>query len=175
MTHLFQAILLIVLLYGTPADAQQIEIVCHWGHEGENQLDTRAGTFTKDMISNPDTTVWLTLTWEQKQEVLSFADSIGFFQYPGMVPFDFEEVLVLVDSASGEYALQGSGWGRDPCEKLMLGIVTSEREYTVSWDDCMGPRHEMVEPLDDLVDMIVAMVMSNPEYRALPRPRGAYQ
>lgn len=166
LTRLIHALLLFVLLRAAPAYAQQIEIVCYTGHNGENQLDTRVGTFRLDRVTAPDTTTRLTLTRTEKLRVLSFADSIGFFDYP----HELTAVPVLVDSTYDMY----STYDIHPCGHSTLLISAGDRQNHVKWDNCTEPQDKRHKPLDELVRLIIDMVMEKPEYKALPRPIGGY-
>jgi hypothetical protein len=167
LTRLISISFALFLLHGVSIYSQVIEVVCHTGHNGENQLDTRAGTFRLDRVSAPDTTTQLTLTREEKLRVLSYADSIGFFDYP----HELTAVPVLVDSTYEIFQT----YVIHPCSHYMLLISAGDRQNQVTWDNCLEPQDKRHKPLDELVRMIIEMVMEKPAYKALPRPIGFYQ
>lgn len=167
MTHLIYVSLCMLLLLGMPTYSQPIDIICHTGHNGENQLDTRVGTFRLDRVTAPDTTTRLTLTQTEKLTILSYADSIGFFDYP----HELTAVPELVDSTYDMYRT----YDIQPCGHNTLLISAGDRQNHVKWDNCTEPQDERHKPLNELVRMIIDMVVAKPAYKALPGPIGGYQ
>jgi hypothetical protein len=173
LTRLILVSAALFLLLAASAHTQKIEIVCHFGYGGKNQLDTRTGTFTHDMVRGPDTTIILTLTQVEKLRILSYADSNGFFDFP-------PKLYAIPESGDstpepGESDIKPMFTIVSPCGHNSLLISVGDRQNQVNWDNCTEPQDPRHEPLDELVRMIREMVKAKQAYKTLPIPRGAYR
>jgi len=157
------------LLFGvcisTQAFGQDVQIVCHWGVDGKNKLDTKTGVYEHDMVIGDPEYTTIRFTDEENTQVMKVADSIGFFQMPHDVPY----VPRRVDSTLIGFDMV------QPCGTYFIKIVTETDSNWVAWNDCIEPLVERSEALDILLASVIRIVMDRPEYKALPRPRGAYQ
>jgi hypothetical protein len=135
------------------SSGSHIDVVFRFGVGPTNNLDTRRGQFTKDMIADPPITLNLTLTDDERHEVLTTAQRIGFFQLPRVISPDTSNCMVT------------------PCGKYYLRIIVDHLSHEVSWNNCAC--WEM-ESLRDLRLMIQKMIISKEAYKRSPKPKGAY-
>ena len=139
--------------------ASSIEIIYRWGFRYHNALNTRAGTITKDLISNGTVTVPFVLSTEQKRRVVQYADSIGFWELPTVITFP--DTLETIEQ-------------RSPHQKYLLVIRDGEKMNAVLWDtEVTNPiaERDLIKPLGDMIRQIV---VQSEEYRSLPKVEGGY-
>ena len=72
-----------------------IQIKANWCAD---HLDTRAGTCTKDLISDGDTTIALQFTYAERAHILDTARALGFFQLPHEVSVVSEMEIIGSDT-----------------------------------------------------------------------------
>lgn len=122
-----------------------------------NVLDGFSGTFTKDLVLDPDTTVVFRLSDEELWRILAKADSVGFFTFPDTVRAHPEMRRVP-----------------DPSPDV-LRLKVGDRDHTVVWYypiDSSWPRWESLLVLSGYIR---GLVESKEEYKTLPAPRGGYR
>jgi len=142
-----------------PRHAKDIEVLYCWGVGGRNRLDTISGTITKDLVADPAITVQFELSDQDRETIVQFADSIGFWRLPEVIsPPDTLEIIEMMT----------------PCSDHLLRISQRHRTKTVRWDTCyQNPcaERERVAPLGALVKRLVTEAE---EYGKLPKIRGGY-
>jgi hypothetical protein len=148
---------------GKPAipapSAETIEIICHYGIGGKNQLDTVKGTFTYDMVIDPPIVIQLALSEMERKEILNAALTAGFFSMPNILPLPEK---------------QGTDFCMGPCRTYYLSIKTPQYLNEVSLDNCRCAQQEEEKKLSNLVKLITSIIASKSEFKALPKPRAGY-
>ncbi len=139
--------------------AAAIEIVCHFGVGGKNQLDTVKGTFSYDMVIDPPIVIRLALSEPERKEILTAAITAGFFSMP--------EILPLPDSQSTDTCM-------GPCRTYYLSIKTAQYSNAVSLDNCYCARNAAEKKLENLLALITSIISAKPEFKALPKPKAGY-
>lgn len=134
------------------------ELVFSYGIGARNVLDTRRGTFTKDMILASPVTVELRLTDDELQRVARRLAAIDFFSYPRV--YETREDL--------------GGGVVTPSMTYRFAVTTAAGTKDVTWDDTTFNSDERAADLRGLARLLVGMIESKSEYQALPEPEGAY-
>jgi hypothetical protein len=134
-------------------------------------VDTFAGTVTKDMVPDPDTTIALTLTPEELESIRQEVIETRFFELPDTIlgsSLNVSGILTRIELRMGR-------------RSKTVTVRTS-----TDWDQALErwrirgrlPQNESTREqrlrVDALSRHVFALVKAHPEYRALPRPRGGY-
>jgi hypothetical protein len=131
-------------------------------------LDTFAGTITKDLIANPDTTVAANLTSGELETIRGKAVETRFFQLPD---------TLVETGGGGEWALQIKARMGRKIRTVTLREVRPEdippgASYR-EWDG--GPEAvDQERRFRALERAVIDIVRAKDEYKALPEPRGGY-
>ena len=132
-------------------DQQFIQIFFH--HAMHDELDTFNGTYTKDLIPGKVTTeMWLTT--RDQEILLTKAEAIGFFELPD---------TLNRESGIGEFPDFGA---------QTIRIKHGPRDKTVVWFETTRDKRRFV--VEDLRRLLIDIIRSKPEYKALPPAKGAY-
>lgn len=131
-----------------------IEIECHWGYQGRCILNTKAGTYQHDMVSDPSITIPLVLTAEEKTQILESALAMNFFSF-------IHHICTDRSVSSGAACFH-------------LRIETPERNNWIEWCNRIDEQSEEARKADKLIKMVIGIVESRSEFKALPRPKGMY-
>ncbi len=140
-----------------PAD---FNLIFRYGVGAKNELDTFAGTFTKDMIGDPSITIDLLLTEEELDRIYQKMAEVDFFAYP-------DEFSINV--APGE----------------PVGMVTPHSSYyfrveyntevkELRWEDRIVNEDGEADRLRALTRLIQDIIRARQEFQELPPPRGGY-
>jgi hypothetical protein len=135
-----------------PREAFGFVLEDHWG----NRVDTFAGTITRDLIADRDTTITMRLSNAEMDAIYEKAIEIRLFEFPGRLP----------DRISGSMY---------PARRIRLVARAGDARQSLVWDT--GGLVEGVPSDDwkrrrDLIRLIEGTVRAREEYRALPPPRG---
>ena len=126
-----------------------------WGEK----VDTFRGLVTKDLVADPDTTIALALSGAELDSIYQKVEEVRLFELP---------VLHAPTNCGGV----PSTWVR-----LEVRSDTRERQFRWEyWWACSGSLQatKTWKGLVQVVELIRSIVSARPEYKALPRPRGAY-
>ncbi len=134
-------------------DVQFIEIFYHSGLHDE--LDTFHGTYQKDLIPGvAKTNMWLT---EREQEIiLSKLEQVRFFALPDTVR---RPPNTTVSPDLGPQVIR---------------VKYNDRDKTVVWFDPIDPRSKVKWYIESLQELLNDIILSTPEYKALPPRKGGY-
>jgi hypothetical protein len=145
-----------------PAERTSPKIIFCYGVGAKNILDTFEGTFTKDLIGDPPITIRMWLTDEEISRIEGKLKEIGFFNNSTLT-------LYHIPDAGGVSTIQSH---YSTCYlKVQYGTHVKELRWI---DQCVSPKTEAKENLDELSDLIQNIIMAKPEYQKLPEPRGGY-
>ena len=139
--------------------AETIEIICHYGVGGKNQLDTAKGTFTYDMVIDPPMVIPLALSDMERKEILNAALTAGFFSMPDILPDPAKQ--------SAELCMR-------PCRTYYLSITSPDYSNDVSLDTCSCMQQDDEKKLGNLISLIRSIIASKSEFKALPKPKAGY-
>jgi hypothetical protein len=121
------------------------------------EVDTFRGTMTKDLVLDPDTTITLRLSPAEMDSVYQAMIAMRLFDLPQPHPPFHSE-----SGAQPSYATTLEAHAGSAVEHLEWS--TFDQRPSDDW-----------KRLDRLIRMIEAMVEREPEWEALPEPRGGYQ
>jgi hypothetical protein len=139
------------------ADCDEIVPFVYLEYGFGNILDGFSGTYTKDLVTEPDTTIALSLSERELWRILARADSIGFFSFPDTV-----------------HAHPDIDYVPNPGPD-MLRLSVGDRDHTVVWYYPIDSSWPHWESLLDLSEFIQVLVKSKEPYMALPPPAGGYR
>ena len=120
-------------------------------------LNTFQGTFTKYFI-DPPTTVYLSLSEEDRDRIYQKMIEIDFFNYPN--PF-------IINVPPGE-----SRGEVTPCSSYYFKVEYKTQIKELWWSDCIKNPNEKADKLRELIKLIRDIYQSKEEYKKLPAPRG---
>lgn len=145
-----------------PAD---FGLVAEWGVARMNTLDTFSGTFTKDLVSGspPTATTGLVLTPAELRGLFDGLRELELWSYPR----HFHPWYADVTSAGVEQMVT-------PATNYHLRVVAAGLEQEIWWTDDNASTVASAEALRDWFRMVMELVQSRPEYKALPQARGGY-
>jgi hypothetical protein len=130
-------------------DEQFIQIFFHHGRA--NELDTFHGTYQKDLVSKGTvkTTMWLT---KRDQEIiLSTLERFRFFTLPDTIP---KQRNVIVNPDMGIQILK---------------VKYGDKVKTVVWYDTNEPNFSSGKySIEEINQMLINIIYSTPEYKAMP-------
>jgi hypothetical protein len=137
---------------------EDFTFLLRYGVGARNELDTGAGTFTKDLISAGMATVALALTPEELQEVWQ--------ELVRLKPSFYPETFAPVDT--------GTQMWHTPSIEYDLVVRLGGREIHLYWDDSSGAARPEAVSLRTLFGRIQTMIEVKPAYQALPPASGGY-
>jgi len=144
-----------------PAEVSNFNLIFKYGVTARNELNTFAGTYTKDMIMDPSITVELSLTEEELDRIYQKMLEIDFFDYPDefSVYVAPRRLTVIVTPYSSYY--------------FKVEYNSSIKE--LRWEDEIKNRNEEADKLRELIGLIRDIIESKEEYQKLPEPSGGYE
>lgn len=119
-----------------------------------NELNTFEQTYTKDLVMDGYITVSFWLNEEEQQSILNKLRAVDFFHFPD---------TIMYRTDSGMYP--DPGW-------QFLRVSYENKDKTVYWRYPLPEGNEFVPLLLDLINLIIDIIKSKPEYKALPPARG---
>lgn len=128
-----------------------------------NILNTSSQMYTKDMISGKDVTTKLSLTNEERKQILDKILSINLFDFP--------------DNFSDNSTSCKLGTTQIPYSSYDLTVTYRTRIKHLSWSDqftCKDNPNLEVQKLRELGRFIIDIIESKAEYKKLPPARGGY-
>jgi len=140
------------------------ELVFTYGVKGNrtdpvNRLDTRRGTFTKDMVMNPPVTFRLTLNESAMNRIIQKAEEIGLQSYPR----NYKPPKGAVQGFVTPYTTYDLKLYRD-------GVLVKH----VRMDTDAYSQDPETMRLKELFKLIIDTVQATESYRRSPKPRGGY-
>lgn len=122
-----------------------------------NILNTSEQKFTKDMVSGSDVTTKLSLTNDERKQILQKMLSINLFDLPN----DFSDAQPSC---------------KTPYTSYDMTVVYGNTVKHLSWIDHIGCNNEnpITQKLNELSKLIISLIEQKQEYKNLPSPRGGY-
>ena len=166
---LLALIILVVTIWGyyqarpyirnVPDVPEEFDILFKYGIGSRNILDTRTGTFTKDMIADPSITIELNLTQNEMETIWRYIYQNHFYELPKNIPENEAERSSVVPHETYRLTVWAEGYG----EKSVIFSDVSIGGYSLE-------ERRILRISNKIIDLIE----SKPEYKALPDPSGGY-
>ena len=138
--------------------------VFRYGIMAKNILDTFQGTYSKDMVADPNIMIYLSLSEEELDRIYDKMVEIDFFNYPDKF------------SVSGP---PGVPTGiKTPYSSYYFKVEYNSMIKELWWNDQIvykDYQDEKADRLRELIMLIRDIVESKEEYKKLPEPTSAYQ
>jgi hypothetical protein len=135
-------------------DEQFVQVYLHYGYHDE--INTFEQTLQKDLI--PDTVrIPFWFTKREQEIILTTAERFSFFSFPDTV-YKQHNVVIAPDFGP-----------------QMLRIRAGNKDKTIVWFEPHDKRFKYYPLLIELRNLIIDIVVSKPEYKALPATKGGYQ
>ena len=112
------------------------------------------------MILDPNVTVELSLSEEELDSIYQKMLEIDFFDYP-----DVFSIVVPAGEIVGMVT---------PHESYYFKVQYDSRTKELWWADSITNEHMKADRLRELIKLILDIIESKGEYKALPEPRGGY-
>ena len=141
-----------------PRQEQNFAFTFEFGSCNNDILDTFNGTFTKDMIVEPDVTIPFQLSNSQLTIIFQKMSEISFFDYPDVffIPTREGETVGIVT----------------PAMQYRITVRNGDLTRSLSWlDEIIDPTTPKAENLRALFRLIMDMIQESPEYKNLPVPK----
>jgi hypothetical protein len=148
---------------GSSATAQtsnNFNFIFKYGVSGGNTLDTFQGTYIRDLILDPAITINLVLTAEEMDSIYQKMLEIDFFNYP-----DKFSVNVADNETKTEVA---------PYPTYFFSVVHDGKTKQLLWHAKYVNTDPPADKLKGLINLIITIIESKDEYKALPPPSGGY-
>ena len=157
----FSTIILIVSLSGCSVapnnkipDEQFVQVYLHYGYHDE--INTFEQTLQKDLV--PDTVrIPFWFTKREQEIILTNAERFSFFSFPDTV---YKQPNEDIAPNFGPQTLR---------------IRVGNKDKTIVWFEPHDKRFKYYSLLIELRNLIIDIVVSKPEYKALPPNKGVYQ
>jgi len=133
--------------------------ILKYGVGSKNVLNTKDGTFTKDMISSGTKTTDLKLSDDELGTVYTNLRMIKIMNYPEV--FKPDRFAITQRSVS-------------PYMTYDLTIGYNGKQKTVIWDDESLSEESEAKNLRDMINRVISILESKDEYKKLPEPEGGY-
>ena len=120
-----------------------------------DEVNTFDNYLKKDLVQAGTSDTTFAFTKEQKYAILNKANEVGFFDLPESIEstVNFEQ-----EPSPGKQSLR---------------IKYEKWDHTVVWDSPVGDS-ENEQKIKELSYFIINIIISSPEYKALPEPEGGY-
>jgi hypothetical protein len=136
-------------------DPQFIQIFFHFGKFDE--LDTFHGTYQKDIVPGiAKTTMWLTT--REQEIILTKLERLRFFSLPDTV----------IHLPQNQRISPNLG-------QQVLRIKYKDMERIITWDFGVGTGQKVMYFIKGIEELLYDIIVSKPEYIALPPAKGGYQ
>jgi hypothetical protein len=142
----------------TAPDPQFLKIHFYYGFG--NELNTFEQTYTKDLVLDGYITVDFWLTEAEQETIRNKLYVVDFFHFPDTLIYQIgpDSIMVRIEP--------DPGW-------QFLRVADENRDKIIYWRYPLPEGNEFMPLLIDLKNLIINIIESKPEYRALPPPRGS--
>ena len=142
------------------AGISDFNLIFRYGVDAKNILDTFQGTYSKDMVRDPNIMIYLSLSEEEMDQIYDKMLEIDFFNYP-------DEFSVSV-SPSGITGLV------TPYDTYYFKVEYNSQIKELRWKDKIMNPDERADKLRELIKLIINIIESKEEYKKLPEPTSGY-
>jgi len=148
-----------LLILGCSGSMQQADtqyprdfnFVFNYGVQNKNQLDTFNNTYTKDLIQNGLKKVSFRLTEDEKETIYRKMLAIDLFSYP-----KYNEGMIFEPTSGFHFVVQHNG-----------------EKQTIAWNGGIS-ENPTDQKFGSLVRLVIEIIESHKEYKALPKAKGGY-
>lgn len=145
---------LAILTVGPHGTASDFDFRIRYGSCVFDSLDSKQGTFVREVEPDYPITLRLTLPTTTKQAIFEAIRDARFFEYPTTFRDQISDGVVRTM----------------PFVSYQLEVRTSEGTHAVSWDDNITPTSAEAIRLRTMFNKIIVRINALPEVMALPRP-----
>lgn len=141
----------------TEPDPQFLKIHFYYGFG--NELNTFEQTYTKDLVQDGYITIDFWLIEAEQESISNKLDAVDFFSFPDTLIYQIgsDSIMVRIEPDPG---LQ------------FLRIADENRDKIVYWRPPLSVLNEPAPRLIELKNLIIDIIESKPEYKALPPAKG---
>jgi len=135
--------------------ADDFNLVLKYGVGAKNELNTFNETYTKDLVLDQPATTKLSLTNQEKMQILQKIDEMNLFSY------------------SKDFPTNPHAWTTPQVDyyiKLQNGTQIKE----ITWNSNSLIESNTKNGLDQITGYIIGLIEQKSEYKALPSPNGGY-
>ena len=137
--------------------------ILKYGVGAKNIINTFDHTYTKDLVSGPDTSILLHLSSQELDTIRLEMDRIHILDYPKIFAPPWS------DNPNG---MEKSV---NPSSSYYFKIQIDNHLKEITWGDSNESEIKMAVNLRNLIFKIIKIVASKEEYKKLPRPHARYQ
>ena len=141
----------------TEPDPQFLRI--HFYYDFGNELNTFEQTCTKDLVLDGYVTVNFWLTEAERESIRNELDVVDFFHFPDTLIYQIGPDSIMIRTEPDP------GW-------QFLRVAEENRDKIVYWRPPLSLMNESAPRLIELINLIINIIESKPEYKALPPARG---
>ncbi len=143
----------------TEPDSQYLKIHFYYGFG--NELNTFKQTYTKDLVQDGYITVDFWLTEAEQETIRNKLYVVDFFHFPDTIIYQIgpDSIMVSINPDPGWQFLQ---------------VADENLDKIVYWRYPLPEGNEFAPRLVELVNLIIHIIESKPEYKVLPSPRGRH-
>jgi len=141
----------------TAPDLQLLKIHFYYGFG--NELNTFEQTYTKDLVLDGYITVDFWLTEAEQERIKNKFGAVDFFSFPDTLIYQMGTNSIMVSIHPDP------GW-------QFLRVADENRDKIVYWRYPIPEGNEFVPSLAELKKLIIDIIESKPEYKALPPANG---
>jgi len=152
---------LIIQSFWLPCTESDLHLTFKYGVGAKNVLNTFTGTYTRDMVKDPPVTVKFCLSEKDLDRIYQKMVAIDFFSYPTRFSAQSSGDVI------GEMTPFSTYYFKVQCGSSETKELVWAAKYTYSGN-------KEAEDLKELIDLIIEIIRSKPEYRRLPEPRAGY-
>jgi len=141
--------------YKANPPTQDFGFILRYGVGARNELNTLEGTFTKDLVTAGNSTTRLKLSESELQEIYAEMFSMNIVDYPDFLREESQQAVT-------------------PYLTYDLTIHYKGTIKKIHWDDRSLSQSPSAVQLRALINNIISMVESKPEYNKMPAAEGGY-
>jgi len=144
-----------------PCTDSDFNLIFKYGVGAKNVLNTFTGTYTRDMVRGPPVIVKFCLSEEDLNRIYQKMVEIDFFAYPTSFSARSPGNVIGEMTPFSTYYF-----------KVQYGDSEVKELYWAAKFTYSGNKE--AENLKELIDLIIEIIRSKPEYQRLPEPRAGY-
>jgi hypothetical protein len=138
----------------------EFNLIFRYGVGAKNELNTFNGTFTKDMVNKPSSTINMYLSEKELERIRQKMVEIDFFNY---------QDVFSISVPSGESTITVT-----PHSSYYFRVKLNSEVKELQWDDDIVNRNDDADKLRELIKIIRDIITSREEYKQLPEPASGF-
>jgi len=161
INHIIPFILLLLISCNkNPVTPKEQFIKIHFYYGFGNELNTFEQTYQKDLALDGSVKIPFWFTAEEQEQIITKVQAVNFFQFPDTICFNSEtdSFTVTIEPNPG---------------RQFLRILYQEQDKIVNWYLPLPDNEESISLLE-LIEHIISIIESKPEYQSPPPMRSGY-